>query len=487
MPMNRRSWFVYALLGATWAAICVWQTAEHIRFRKSTHAGLVNRGRDISDTVALVMRSQRRFGGVISRERMEGALKELIKPDELTGVALLNVAGDIVASAGDPPDLHTIPRGSERKAVWESARVTLLNVVDLGTNVTQEAERPNRTIVIPRVMFPNDTNRPPPPPGDSTAPRPPERRSRGTNEASGRRPFWMSEAEFETVRERQGVHSFALTMSTIPLRAATRQDLWLRCIIGVLTTISVAGTGVAWRTLRKTSDLQIRLVRASELNTHFRAMNLAAAGLAHETRNPLNIIRGMAQMITKEPDASTDVREIAGEIVEQADRVNAQLNEFINYARPREVRQTAVSLQSVANEVTRALAYDAEEKNLSIEVNAPALVINADEQLLRQALFNLVLNAVQAVPAGGSIQIIGERVDGENVTLEIHDNGPGIAPEHRTQIFKPYFTTNQKGTGLGLAIVQQIVLSHGWEIQCLSNSPQGAIFRISHMKVAAKS
>jgi signal transduction histidine kinase len=191
-------------------------------------------------------------------------------------------------------------------------------------------------------------------------------------------------------------------------------------------------------------------------------------------------------MITKEPDASTDVREIAGEIVEQADRVNAQLNEFINYARPREVRQTAVSLHSVVNEVTRALAYDAEEKNISIEVSAASLVVQADEQLLRQALFNLVLNAVQAVAPGGSIQIQAERVDGENVTLEIRDNGPGVASEHRMQIFKPYFTTNQKGTGLGLAIVQQIVLSHGWEITCLPNNPQGAIFRISHMKVALR-
>ena len=76
----------------------------------------------------------------------------------------------------------------------------------------------------------------------------------------------MSEAEFESLRERQGVHSFALTMNTAPLHSATNEDLWLRCIIGVLTTISVAGTGVAWRTMRKTADLQIRLVRASELS-----------------------------------------------------------------------------------------------------------------------------------------------------------------------------------------------------------------------------
>ncbi len=71
--------------------------------------------------------------------------------------------------------------------------------------------------------------------------------------------------------------------------------------------------------------------------------------------------------------------------------------------------------------------------------------------------------------------------------MEIADNGPGVAPEHRSEIFKPYFTTNQKGTGLGLAVVQQIVLAHGWEIECLNNQPSGATFRITHIKPVIKS
>ena len=65
-------------------------------------------------------------------------------------------------------------------------------------------------------------------------------------------------------------------------------------------------------------------------------------------------------------------------------------------------------------------------------------------------------------------------------------SGPGVPPDRRAEIFKPYFTTQKQGTGLGLAVVQQIVLAHGWEIQCLSNQPQGAIFRITHLKLAAQ-
>jgi signal transduction histidine kinase len=116
---------------------------------------------------------------------------------------------------------------------------------------------------------------------------------------------------------------------------------------------------------------------------------------------------------------------------------------------------------------------------------SPALFIEADEQLLRQVLFNLLINAIQAVDEGGQIEIHAQRENGAGASLEIRDNGPGVPPENRQEIFKPYFTTNKKGTGLGLAVVQQIVLAHGWEIQCLGNQPKGAIFRITHLKLSA--
>jgi signal transduction histidine kinase len=81
---------------------------------------------------------------------------------------------------------------------------------------------------------------------------------------------------------------------------------------------------------------------------------------------------------------------------------------------------------------------------------------------------------------------VAQRQDASEGSLEIRDNGPGVPPEHRVEIFKPYFTTQPKGTGLGLAVVQQIVLAHGWEIECLSNQPKGAIFRLTHLKLAVK-
>jgi signal transduction histidine kinase len=122
---------------------------------------------------------------------------------------------------------------------------------------------------------------------------------------------------------------------------------------------------------------------------------------------------------------------------------------------------------------------------LRVEVQGDGLAVEADEQLLRQLLFNLILNAIQAVGENGRIQIVVQRAGPAEATLEVRDDGPGVAPENRSEIFKPYFTTHQKGTGLGLAVVQQIVLAHGWEVTCLENEPRGAVFRISHLKIAA--
>jgi len=293
----------------------------------------------------------------------------------------------------------------------------------------------------------------------------------------------MSEEEFATIIAKQGVHSFLIVLSTRSVSEAARRDLWLRLIIVGFTTLSVAGFALAWHTTLRTAGLQIRLVRASEMNTHLKEMNLAAAGLAHETRNPLNIIRGLAQMISKRADTPDDTRSRSLEIVNEADRVAGQLNDFINYSRPREVRPAPVSLAAVANEVARALTYDLEEKQIRLQVTGEKLAAEADEQLLRQALFNLVLNAVQAVGANGEIEVRILKNSANAATMEVCDNGPGVPAAEREAIFKPYFTTTQKGTGLGLAVVQQIVLAHGWEIECRANEPKGACFSITHLKI----
>ncbi len=518
--LARRNWLVYGIFLAIWIALIGWQAAEHRRVRQLAQAELVNHAKDVSSTVAVMVRSQA-FFGVANTNRLESALKALVTPGELhpTSVVLLNAQDEELVSAGAPIDLQRIEDAeTNRGAQWDdqTQTVLLMNLVDLGTNTgmtngttiissPEELRRPRSTNLAggtnafafattnaaiaagaaeQPAMTTNSSGG-----TNAAADQPPQPRRggrRGNPDRPFERPYWMSEEDYNALIQKRGVHGFVVVMSTKSMITTIEKDFWLRIFIGVLASISVAGYGLAWGNLKKTSELQIRLVRASELNSHLKEMNLAAAGLAHETRNPLNIVRGLAQMISRREDAPQEIRTRSREIIDETDRITGQLNEFINYSRPREVRRVAVNLSALIAEVVRALNYDLEEKKVQLRVQADPLNIQADEQLLRQALFNLVINAIQAVPANGEIWVRAGRRNGAEAFVEVADNGPGVAPEHRSELFKPYFTTHTEGTGLGLAVVQQIVLAHGWEIQCLPNQPSGAIFRITHIKAAGR-
>ena len=516
MQPRRNNPWIYGLLLGVWVLVVAWQVEEHHRVSEEARAALVNRAKDISTTMGIVLRSQRRFGGVVSKERLEASLTELANQEktELSGIALLNEAGEVVASAGtaiDPANFTSLATAGTTES-WGAQAVTLFTPVDLGTNLTRDIEGTN-LVVLSREEFTNRFGPPPsrqpqgPPPGepppsdnptnngpspgaaDGGGPSPdfsnnPDRQRGGFRPRIGR-PRWMTEPDYQAMLQKKGVHSFAIVMSALPLRIASDHDLWLRFVIIFFAGISAVGAGLALRNLSKTAQLQIRLVRASELNSHLKEMNLAAAGLAHETRNPLNIIRGLSQMLSKQTDAPPDIREKTRVIMDETDKVTAQLTEFINYSRPREVRRSKVALNAAFAEVLRTLNHDLEEKKVRVETGGESLSIEADEQLLRQVLFNLLINAIQAVGEGGQIQIHAQHESAAEASLEIRDDGTGVSAEQRQEIFKPYFTTHQKGTGLGLAVVQQIVHAHGWEIQCLANTPKGAIFRITHLKLAA--
>jgi signal transduction histidine kinase len=521
MELTRRNLLVYGLILGVWVLVVGWQVEEHVRVREAAKADLRGRSKDIANTLSALIRGMR-FRGVIPQDRLEAVLNELVngrtnelvKSSELISIVLLNAANEQIAWAGKPidPQNEAMQHGER----WGTKTVTLVNPVDLGATLTSEGMTNATFIAPPPTNSMRDGRGPPrreprpgePPPGSlppenpGTAPDtnaqaaatnlsgpPPERepRRRDGDGRRGRPPWlrWMDEKEYQALIEKRGLHGLVLALSTESVQNASSRDLWLRSIILALATVLAIGSGLVWLNLVRVSDLQIRLVRASEMNTHLKEMNLAAAGLAHETRNPLNIIRGIAHMISKESDAAPEIRTKTREIIDEADKVAAQLNEFINYSRPREVRRTVLPLGSVMNEVVRTLSYDLEEKHVRLQVQGEQLSIQADEQLLRQALFNLLLNAIQAVNGAGEIQILAQKSSASEAWLEVRDNGPGVPPDRRTEIFKPYFTTQKTGTGLGLAVVQQIVLAHGWDITCIANDPKGAIFRISHLKLAA--
>lgn len=501
-PAFTRSLGLYLALIAVSAGVCAWQWGEHRRFKQSAAQALINRGRDITSTLGVVVRSQRRFGLIVSKDRIEAALQDLIRPGELESIVMLGATGETIASAGRSVGLT--PEMLRAPGVhWRAAGgLTLMNVMDLGPNTTDEHSRTPPAIVVsdPRVFRPGASRRlpqksasaePPAPeateiPPAATAPGTPEGAPPVTARATFGRPSWMSREEYESVIQKQGVHSLVISLSSAEMQRAVENDFLLRSLVGLLALGGALLSALAWRNQARNAELQIRLVKAGEMNSHLAQMNFAAAGLAHETRNPLNLIRGLAQMIVLQAGETRTLKEHAATIIEEADRVTVQLNEFIDYSKPRQAHLAPVQLSRLVADVARTLLPDLEDKAVRFQGPAAPLAVSADEQLLRQALFNLLLNAVQAVAPGGHIEVRWLATGPGEAALEIADDGPGVPETERANIFKPYVTMRPKGVGLGLAIVQQIVSAHQWEIVCLANDPRGARFRIDHLQIASR-
>lgn len=485
-------------------SVCGWQVVEHNRVEQAARQSLINRGRDITSTLGVVVRSQRRIGIVVSKERLETALQDLLRPGELEYIAILGATGDPIVSAGhSPAQPRDVAPG--QGVQWRERTVTLMNLMDLGgTQPGEIGTRPPTAIVLAdeklsRAFYASPrrgqdqktaTATGPGAEGTAGAAKKAAAAPGSAGERPSRPPFgkpqWMSQEEYEAILQKQGVHSLVIALSTENMHRLIRNDLLLRSLVSLMASAALAGAFFAWRNVAKSAELQIRLVKTTEANTHLKEMNLAAAGLAHETRNPLNLIRGRAHMIAIAPEAEDALREHAHIIMEESDRVTVQLNEFINYSKPREAHLTPVECSRVVADVARTLMPDLEEKQAKIQLTEQPLVIRADEPLLRQALFNLILNAVQAVEPGGLVTVVHRAMPDEGeAELEVRDDGPGVPAGQRQAIFKPYVTMRPKGVGLGLAIVQQIMTAHNWEIRCEENQPRGAVFRISHIKTEA--
>jgi len=460
-PMRGK--IVYGLLVFVWFAVAGWQAFEHQRMRESGRRALSNRAHDLSAALSVVIRSQGRTA-IVPRPRLEAALGELVDSTELESVTLLNESGEVAASAGRPmqADLDTLLRMRE---LWTKDRASFANLVALGPGAEKEPaillldgprDRPRR----------GPQGEPGHPPGPGPGP-----------------PPWMNRREYDRLAEERGVHWFLVTIPTGPLRAAMARDLQLRGIVVGVALLACLALGAAWRAFERSSNLEIQLVRAGEAAQRLQELNVTAAGLVHETKNPLNLIRGWAQMIGHAELLPAALRDTALKITEEADRVTGRLNQFLDYARPVQPRPKPLPLSELVKGVFGILAFDQEEKSVSFDWKGPSLTVLADEDMLRQVLFNLILNAVQAVPDGGRVEVRAMKESAGTAAVEIHDNGPGVPEQVREEIFRPYFTTSENGTGLGLAVVRRIAHAHGWRVACVPD-PSGGVFRVSGITLA---
>jgi signal transduction histidine kinase len=220
-----------------------------------------------------------------------------------------------------------------------------------------------------------------------------------------------------------------------------------------------------------------RMYRAEQLAT----MGQFAAGIAHELRNPLTAIRSTIQFLASEFAEGSEQQRLAQVMLEEVDRVNGIVGNLLSLAQPAESRPVALD---PAKEVGKCLAFietRARSQNVELQVvceeQLPKLIIDPME--LRQVLLNIIVNGLQAMPAGGTLRIRANRlsspprgpgsggvhrISGRAVLLEVADQGPGIPRELRDRVFEPFFTTKTGGTGLGLAICRSIVKRYDGEI-----------------------
>lgn len=231
----------------------------------------------------------------------------------------------------------------------------------------------------------------------------------------------------------------------------------------------------AERTLAERMARNRKLEAELHQNEKLASMGRVIASIAHEIRNPLGIIRSSAELLirrTPEQEKGSATQRILTAIYDESCRLSQIVNDFLDYARPRVPRQDRVDLNALLNQATGFL--EGEMKRLGVEClrdTEPSLFVLGDKDLLYRAIYNILVNAYQAIGQDGVIRIRGRRREDGMAELSFHDSGPGFPSDLLPKLLDPFFTTKDHGTGLGLPIVNTIIAAHNGKL--LLTNPEG--------------
>jgi signal transduction histidine kinase len=217
------------------------------------------------------------------------------------------------------------------------------------------------------------------------------------------------------------------------------------------------------------------------------ALGQLSAGLAHEIRNPLGVIKGSAEILAQKLDDSNPLaKELAGYIYTEVNRVSALVSRFLDFARPSQLDLRSADLTVAVERCLKTVTEQGACARVKVQKDyAPGLAkVMLDQDLCDQVFTNLLMNACEAMgEQGGELRVrirAGDEKAGEaGVVLEVEDTGPGVPLELKEQIFNPFVTTKKSGVGLGLAIVSKIVDAHGGSLKLVSEPGHGACFRVT--------
>lgn len=227
-----------------------------------------------------------------------------------------------------------------------------------------------------------------------------------------------------------------------------------------------------------------RMEQAVARSERLASIGRLAAGVAHEIRNPLASISGSVEILRTLPEADEDAKKLVDITVREVDRLNELISALLDYARPPSGERSTIFLSEQVEEVVRAFLSGQKGNHVHVEVDVdPDVRVRGSSGQLRQVLWNLLRNAAEAMPDGGTISVTlgqDELTTGEReAVLSVTDTGVGISPEDQEHIFEPFFTKGKRsGTGLGLATVARAVEDHRGLIEVVSQVGQGTTFTV---------
>ena len=264
---------------------------------------------------------------------------------------------------------------------------------------------------------------------------------------------------------------------------ALRQGLKIKVALAAAVVLALLGVGFGYvvHLLRKNRRLEESKL-AAERNAY---KGLLASGLAHEIRNPLNAMNMNLQMLEEELQAvpgldAAEPLELLGSTKNEIRRLESLVTNFLLYARPSPPKLEPHDVGQVLRDITTFLQADFRGHGVTLRLDVDPLLpaVDFDENKIRQALMNILVNARQVVGDGGTVTLRSRAGAAGEVVVEIEDDGPGMSEDTRSRIFEPFYSQRRGGTGLGLPIARLLVEQHGGSVEVLSDPGKGATFRI---------
>ncbi|MGE0403052.1 MAG: sensor histidine kinase [Kofleriaceae bacterium] len=243
----------------------------------------------------------------------------------------------------------------------------------------------------------------------------------------------------------------------------------LHLMVGKLTAMSARASD---------SMACLREERVTEAIAQLRRLQSVGAKVAHELKNPLASIKGLCQLVARTPESERTQERLAV-VASEISRMETILAEYLSFSRPLEdLKPETLDVAALARDVLDIVAGRADQAGVALEIEAPPTQVKGDSRRLKEALINLVSNAVEATPSGGRVSL-RIRTTPSGVTLDVRDTGRGISPEDLERLGTSFFTTRPNGTGLGVVLAQSVITQHGGTLDYKSTVGQGTTATIT--------